>query len=134
MDITAIYKDAITSALNDTLVPLRNDIKTLVAQQNDLNNTMGLLFILIAIMAVVIGILFYKLSKQRKRQEQQDTRVGYALKEIVRLSEMDAKQNENLTALSKKVEAQAAQYDRKFIVLGDHLDKAINKAVDDLNS
>lgn len=128
MDITAIYKDAITSALNDSLVPLRNDVKTLVAQQNDIYNTVGLMLILIAIMAIVIGILFYKLAKQRKLQQEQDTRIGYALKEIVRLSEKDAKQNEDLTALSKKVEAQAAQYDRKNIILGDALEKSINKS------
>lgn len=141
---TSIFKDIIKSSLNDSLVPLRNDVKTLVAQQNDIYNTIGLLLILIAIMAVAIGILFYKLAKQRNLQQEQSAnsseQITYALGEIIRLSEKDAKQNAKLSTLSEKLEAQAAQYDRKFIDLEDHLnpriraEKAINKAVDDLNS
>lgn len=146
---TSIFKDIIKSSLNDSLVPLRNDVNSLISNVNDLHSLVAGLFISIVLMAIVMAILFYNLTKMRKRQRRNDAQtseqITYALEEIVRLSEKDQAQNAKydhaiallntkLSTLSEKVEGQAAKYDSKFIDLGNHLDKAINKAVDDLNS
>lgn len=66
-DLTQAYADIITSALSDSLTPIKNSIATLASQQEHTANTVVWLLLLVSMLIITMTVVVIALFNQNKK-------------------------------------------------------------------